>query len=743
MRSKIQYKEINIIRVIACLAVLLYHFQVLKGGYLAVCVFFTLSGYLSCLSAFKKEDFSLKKYYLNRLQKLYLPLILVVFLSIAVVQLLPDLLWLNLKPETTSILFGYNNFWQLNANLDYFARHIDSPFIHLWYIAILFQFDLIFPFLFMILRKIGDKVNRNISCYLTIALSIISAGYFYVASMNSNIMFTYYHTLSRIFSLLFGVALAFWQHYYKTIIPKKNTNINKIIFTIYIFILIILFITIDAQSKYFVGAMIISSLITCRLISYAGETNSKLSLFDKTIKFLSNISYGIYLVQYPIIFLFQSIDLNLYLEILLMIILIILIAWLLQQILDFKSKKNIGINIFRILILIISLFGLYKYIIAKDYSDEMKELEEQLNQNQLVISEKQKEYDEKIKQEKEDWLATLDDLENGEEKLKNIVSELNVVGIGDSVMLGAVKKLYQTFPNGYFDAATSRTAWVAKDIIINLKKRNLLGDPIIFNLGANGDCSEKCKNQLIKEIGDRDIFWVNVTNKKQIHINERLNLLENKYENFHVIDWQALSKNHPEYFISDKIHLTESGKTALAKAIYDEIYQLYLERYEKEKQEIIIKYEEEQKKKKTFYGNSLLLNAFDYLENLKDEEFIIDAEFSFTTLKEKLKEAKTNNNLNHNVILVFDSKVNFTEEEYQELIEICKEHKMYIVAASEESLLTLENISLENIEIINFYQEIKNNNYLMFDKVHLTKEGNEALSQILLKTFEESNNESD
>ena len=53
------YKNIDIIRLLACIAVLLYHLNILKGGYLAVCTFFVLSGYLSCISAFKKEKFNI------------------------------------------------------------------------------------------------------------------------------------------------------------------------------------------------------------------------------------------------------------------------------------------------------------------------------------------------------------------------------------------------------------------------------------------------------------------------------------------------------------------------------------------------------------------------------------------------------------------------------------------------------------------------------------------------------------
>ena len=143
--EKKHYGKIDLIRVISCLAILLYHIGILKGGYLAVCIFFVLSGYLSVISCFKKEKLSLKDYYLNKLKKIYLPLLVTVFITILVVSLIPSIDWINLKPETNSVIFGYNNFWQLNANLDYFTRNVNSPFMHFWYIAILLQFDLIFP----------------------------------------------------------------------------------------------------------------------------------------------------------------------------------------------------------------------------------------------------------------------------------------------------------------------------------------------------------------------------------------------------------------------------------------------------------------------------------------------------------------------------------------------------------------------------------------------------------------------
>ena len=48
------YNNIDLLRLLSCIAILLYHLNILKGGYLAVCTFFVLTSYLSCISAFKK-----------------------------------------------------------------------------------------------------------------------------------------------------------------------------------------------------------------------------------------------------------------------------------------------------------------------------------------------------------------------------------------------------------------------------------------------------------------------------------------------------------------------------------------------------------------------------------------------------------------------------------------------------------------------------------------------------------------
>ena len=103
-------------------------------------------------------------------------MLIVVFVSIGVIKLFLDVNWFNLKPEVTSIILGYNNFWQVMTNMDYFRSGLESPFIHLWYMAILMQFDLVFPFIFLLLKKIGDKINRIIPVTITLVISLFTGG---------------------------------------------------------------------------------------------------------------------------------------------------------------------------------------------------------------------------------------------------------------------------------------------------------------------------------------------------------------------------------------------------------------------------------------------------------------------------------------------------------------------------------------------------------------------------------------
>lgn len=734
------YKNLDLLRLLSCIAILLYHLNILKGGYLAVCTFFVLTSYLSCLSEFKKDKFSIKDYYLKRIVKLYIPLIIVVFSSLAVISLFPNISWFNLKPETTSVLLGYNNFWQLNANLDYFARHINSPFIHLWYIAILLQFDLVFPLIFVPLRKLGDKVSKSIPCIITALATTISTIYFYRMSLTQNMMVTYYDTFTRLFSLLFGLTLAFFHNYYKSLLPNKfkESPYKNIIFTFYLILLSILFVLIDSKSPYFALSMVITTILTCRIIDYATTTSTNsLNLVEKVVKSLSDISYEIYLTQYPIIFLFQYIKL----QPLYKLAAIILVTIITSYIIHFALKKTKRFKVFKYLlltsVLIVSIYGAYQYYLAKDHTLEMKKLKEQLAQNEQMIKESKEKYATQLKQEQEDWTKQLENLEECESKLNEVVSNLPIVGVGDSVMLGAISNLQSQFPNGYFDAKVSRTAWKVAPILKDLTEKNMLGNPIVLNLGANGDCSKSCKAEIMQIADKRQVFWLNTTNNETA--NNNLYNISKEYSNLHLIDWSSISSGHSEYFYADGIHLTPTGRVAYTKAIYDSIYQEYLNEYNEKKKAIISEHEEQEKNKISFYGNTLLLNSFEYIEkDFTTAAFIINKDYTYKSLKSEIEQALKNNAITNKIVLAFDNTTNIKTTEYEELLKLCKDKELYIVATN-TTVTNLSKKNYSNLVVLDFTKELKKHpEYFMADGKHLSDKGNKALSKLLKENIKQN-----
>ncbi len=736
------YRDLDIIRVIACIAVLLYHLGILKGGYLAVCSFFVLSGYLSCVSAFKKEKFDFKNYYKNKFFHLYLPLLVVVLISIFAISFIPSISWLNLKPETNSVLLGYNNFWQLNANLDYFARHVDSPFMHLWYIAILLQFDLIFPFIFIFLRKIGRKVGQVCPVILTGLLGILSAVFFYKMSLN-NITIAYYNTFARLFDLCFGMMIAFLGAY-KNLIPEKlATKANsRIMLVIYSLVWIALMLLGGTDPKYMIVYMLLTNVVTMRLINYASINEEELTNKKNIIKSIASITYEIYLVQYPIIFMMQELEMKAYIKIPLIIIGTILVAYILHIALNFKKydKAKFLKILLQVGVLVISAYGLYLYVISVDHTDEMKALEEQLSENSKLMEEQQEAYKTKAAEEQEKWKQMMADLDTSEENLKKIVADVPSAFIGDSVMLGAKLNIEKKFKNAYFNAEISRTCYVANDILKELIRKNALGDVVVFNFGANGDCSQGTKETIMKTIGDsRKVFWLTVTNDKRVHFNDKIKAFAEKYNNLYIIDWEKISKGHSEYFYSDGLHLPSPGRVAYTNAIYEAIYNVYLDEFNAKKEEIMNKHEEEMRTKLSFYGNELLVNAFnDLKDEYNDSNFMINKDYKYEEIKNEIEKNITEDTLTHRVIFAFDNSSELTNENYQSLVDLCGEREVYIVKMGKDEL------NINNATIIDFYKEINENpKYLMVDKIHLTKEGNKALKTKIVENLNQKEIESE
>lgn len=722
---KKHFKYIDTFRAILCLAVLLYHLNLLKGGYLAVCCFFVLSGYLTTNSLLNKEKINLKNYYISRFKKLYLPLLTVVFLSIAIISIQKDIVWVSLKPETTSVLFGYNNFWQINANQDYFANHSDSPFMHLWYIAILIQFDLIYPLFFLLInqtKKLSKYIPSIIFSFITVGFTV----FFLIYSDKSTMTNVYYNSFSRLFSLLFGVTTCQIHH----IIAFKTEKKEKAITAFYYLCLLLLigsFILVDANQETFAPTMILISIFSCIIIECAISVNpDKYTFIDKLLKLISDNSYEIYLVQYPIIYLFKT-AFQFYDSILFNSLIITIITILVAFIIHYALYKNKGKKVIQIILCILliipCIFGCYKYITSEDHTEEMKQLEEQLAANAAEIEKQKAEYAKKMQEENDAWEKLLSQLDPSEEEIKETVSQLPIVFIGDSVMLGASSNLQETFQNCYVDAAISRTGWAMNSIIQSLT----IDGPVVIHAGTNGDVPEYVKDQIMEKCGNNDVFWITVTNDANVHVNEKLSNFVKKYDNAHLIDWQQYSQAHPEWFYSDGIHLPEEGRKAYCQLIFDSIYQLKVKQIEDIKQQAVKEHEDKIKNKISFYGNDLLMSIYDSLLNqYPNADFSLGNDIQLNDIIDKLTQAKQEDILTNKIVILLDRSTKLKETDFQKINQICEGKQLYII--------TQEDYSFDTISIESLLDD--NPDYLYADKTHLTDEGNKALLDLLIQLLQ-------
>lgn len=719
MKKKDFNLNISFIRAIFCIAVLLYHLNLLKGGYLAVCSFFVLTGYFTCRSLDNSK--SLGKYYLNRLKKIYIPLLIVTFTTVSLITILKSNLF-NIKPEITSIIFGYNNYYQIGANADYFAKHINSPFMHLWYIGILLQIELIFPIIFTIFKKIGKKIHKIVPCVILFLLFIDGCVYFYHSALNKEIMFTYYDTITRLFSFLLGVFISSVHlNFDKILIPLKRKGLSLFMFFFYIIGLILMFILIDASSKYFAISMILTTIITGRLIEYSIALKLyNLQIKSKLMNLISNISYEIYLVQYPVIFFMDSVKIPSYLKIIIIIIITLIISGLIHFACNFKKNK---LKILKVIILIpiilITLYGAFKYIIMEDYTKEMDVLKDKLNENEDLMKKKQEEYLKNQQEEEEKWQEYLNSLEVNEEELKEYVTNLKIVGIGDSILLDAIDTLYKQFPNGYFDGKISRTTCAGADVLADIKNKGITWDVLVFSLGTNGYPSDKCKDRLMELAGDSKVFWLNATRPDYDTNNAELERYAKGHDNIYILDWESVIKEHSEYLYNDYIHLRPQGFKPYAEFIRDGIFDVYLKEYNAEKDKKISEAEESKKNKISFYGNELLINVFDMLESeFETAKFEAKEGLDYNALIKILEEEKENNTLNQKLVFAFDKQNNLTKEEYKKIIKLCEDRDIYII--------TLDDIDIieDNVKIIKINLDKED---IMSDKIHITKSGNKKI----------------
>lgn len=194
--------DLDILKGLAIIAVVLYHAGWCKSGYLGVDVFLVLNGYLVVPKVMKEIEEGRFRYlaFLEKKTFRLLPLVLLVSglsLVIGYWGMLPhDFRFLSEEAVAASVFM--NNILQAITTQNYWAAIYQKVLMHTWFLGVLFQFYLVFPLL-MLLMKRQMKVTLMVLIVLSIVLYLLPI---------DNIGNKYYMLPYRFFEIAIGGLVA-------------------------------------------------------------------------------------------------------------------------------------------------------------------------------------------------------------------------------------------------------------------------------------------------------------------------------------------------------------------------------------------------------------------------------------------------------------------------------------------------------------------------------------------------------
>jgi peptidoglycan/LPS O-acetylase OafA/YrhL len=303
------------LRAIAVIAVMLYHGQVawLRGGFLGVDVFFTLSGYLITyllLVEFRAwGSIDLRQFWLRRARRL-LPALFLVLVAVAVygaVAVSPERLG-RLRGDAVATLLYVANWRFAATGQSYFDQFQEpSPLLHAWSLGIEEQFYWLFP-VFLLAWLHLRRSTRGLTTVLLTgagASALLMAALYRPGADPSRI---YYGTDTRAAALLIGAALAAWS---VRRAGRRDTNAARqprprwLIDAAGLVGLAGLFLAFTRLSEssglLFRGGLVLVALLTSLvLLATERETLVNRLLGWEPLRAVGVVSYGLYLWHWPI-----------------------------------------------------------------------------------------------------------------------------------------------------------------------------------------------------------------------------------------------------------------------------------------------------------------------------------------------------------------------------------------------------------------------------------------------------------
>lgn len=307
------------LKVLSILFIICYHLwpSIFPGGFLFVNTFLVLAGFFAVRRLEKLTQSTEIRSLLSHIGKvalrLWIPLFAMIAIVISVIFMSGSLQLKSLRLDTLTSLFFLNNWYQLQSERSYFMdMAVQSPFAHLWYVAIYFQSFLLSAGIIKLTNRF--KLNQSTKIFIWLGLLAISQSlYFLWYTPGADPSNVYYSLWTRFSSFAGGVLLYYALPYVDAVLidVEKRTldRFKAILLGLSLLCMIALsFIISDQSSLTYLVWLNYFNLLTLIFIWAAHNQHFTFSKWlDRTyFHRLGLATYSIYLWYYPLIVLAQK-----------------------------------------------------------------------------------------------------------------------------------------------------------------------------------------------------------------------------------------------------------------------------------------------------------------------------------------------------------------------------------------------------------------------------------------------------
>ena len=558
--------SIDGLRAIAVTAVVLYHLGIswIPGGFLGVDLFFVISGYvitrLILDSINQSSALDLRAFYAARLRRIYPAFIFMVVCTVIFIGVWAPEAIKRFLSDLPYALTGSINWLLVARHQDYFEAIGRPPLLqHTWSLAVELQFYLIWPIILLTVLKYFGK--KNIA-RIALLIAITSGVTLFLVSLQldqsnaQQVSHIYFGTDTHSLGLFLGSALAVsWiPQNLSADIEKRAQDVIDAIGVIGLLGLITAFLFIDeSNASLYRIAFPLAGIFGCLVIISLVHPASRFAplISSAPFRWIGQRSYGIYIWHWVIFQVTRpSVDLTgqswaLYLARVLLVLALadISLRWveipfrqgMVQNWFRGMKYRSAKVKLRQQLSIAISIIAVLA--VTSSISVQAINKADQIAQTQVT--------------QPEDEAANQEDLG----------STTGLWVTGDSVILGIRSKLESKEHISLINARVGRQAPELL-AVMRVDQSSVPSSPVVFNLGNNNALNEQTV---------RDIFEV-VKNQPQVIVvntsvprawkdanNAIISKVASGYPNVRLVDWDRVSKDRPELFAPDGVHLSPTG----------------------------------------------------------------------------------------------------------------------------------------------------------------------------------------